>query len=245
LLVFKDYDKLSRDELAPLMATDAQALDLVRTGLTHECRVPIEYSSNFLATNFNRLPALKSLALTIVAEGRLAELDGRTNDAVKSYLDVIRFGRESCRSGFLLDKLVGISFEFRGLKPLQKIVPSLDAASCRQAIATLQTLDENSEPVAVAMGPEEGLVRHAPTPARISLMIRARSLDPLKPERQRFENTIMKQQKLTRETMLDLAAHAYELEHGTPPKNIAELVPAYLNTIPQDPFTRTNIAYHP
>jgi hypothetical protein len=45
--------------------------------------------------------------------------------------------------------------------------------------------------------------------------------------------------------LVQLAARAYELENGKRPKSLADLVPAYLKTIPQDPGTGTNIAYSP
>jgi hypothetical protein len=35
------------------------------------------------------------------------------------------------------------------------------------------------------------------------------------------------------------------LEKGERPKSLAALVPAYLKSIPQDPLTGTNMAYHP
>jgi hypothetical protein len=49
----------------------------------------------------------------------------------------------------------------------------------------------------------------------------------------------------TRERVLliQFASRAYELEKGERPKGLADLVPAYLKTIPQDPLTRTNMAY--
>jgi hypothetical protein len=49
----------------------------------------------------------------------------------------------------------------------------------------------------------------------------------------------------TRERVLliQLASRAYELEKGERPKGLADLVPAYLKTIPQDPLTRTNVAF--
>jgi hypothetical protein len=43
--------------------------------------------------------------------------------------------------------------------------------------------------------------------------------------------------------LIQLAARAYELEKGERPKRLTDLVPAYLNTIPQDPLTGTNVAY--
>jgi hypothetical protein len=43
--------------------------------------------------------------------------------------------------------------------------------------------------------------------------------------------------------LIQLASRAYELETGKPAKNLADLVPAYLKAIPQNPTTGTNMAY--
>ena len=45
--------------------------------------------------------------------------------------------------------------------------------------------------------------------------------------------------------MIALAARAYELEKGKPPSSADALVPGYLETVPQDPVTGTNMIYRP
>jgi hypothetical protein len=45
--------------------------------------------------------------------------------------------------------------------------------------------------------------------------------------------------------LIDLAARAYKLDKSKSPASISDLVPDYLKTIPQDPFTGTNIVYPP
>ena len=67
----------------------------------------------------------------------------------------------------------------------------------------------------------------------------------LKQSEQRWASKVQRQQTRTRVLLIQLAARAYELEKGGPPKSLADLVPAYLKTIPQDPVTGTNMAYHP
>ena len=38
-------------------------------------------------------------------------------------------------------------------------------------------------------------------------------------------------------TKIQLAAHAYELDHGKPPTATRDLVPQYLKSVPHDPAT--------
>jgi hypothetical protein len=142
--------------------------------------------------------------------------------------------------------VLGLNCESEALTPLRQIVPGLDAAVCKDAILALQTMDEQREPLADTMNQQAALERELiPLRLRIARMIHNRTLDPVKEERATCEYAIHQIQKLTRETMLELAAHAYELEHGTRPQTIADLVPAYLKAVPQDPFTHTNLVYLP
>ena len=62
---------------------------------------------------------------------------------------------------------------------------------------------------------------------------------------QKCAGKVKGQQTRTRLLLLQLATRAYELEKGEHPKSLADLVPAYLKAIPQDPLTGTNLAYRP
>lgn len=42
---------------------------------------------------------------------------------------------------------------------------------------------------------------------------------------------------------IQFSARAYELDKGKPPTNIADLVPAYLKTVPHDPDTGKEMVY--
>src|SRR5437762_3127530 len=57
-----DVSRLSDDELRATVAADADALKIARRGLTHECRVPLDFSAG--STNrFEQLACLKRVAL--------------------------------------------------------------------------------------------------------------------------------------------------------------------------------------
>src|SRR5206468_3566895 len=77
---------------------NANALALIRSGLKKECR-----SAGYDPNALSRLAEFKGLAYAFVAEAKLAEKEGRTNDAIRSYLDCIRFGEEFCRGGVLIE----------------------------------------------------------------------------------------------------------------------------------------------
>src|SRR5580765_4534351 len=96
-----DFERGSLEELRKHLAENAEALKRVREGLAKQCRIPISFSTNYLA--LRSLSDVKRVARLLEAEGRLAEFEGRTNDAARIYLETIRYGKESCRGGVMMD----------------------------------------------------------------------------------------------------------------------------------------------
>src|ERR1700677_2697324 len=79
-----DYSTMKQPELAALVATNADAIKLLRIGLSRECRLPDDYSSNYFDRVLSELADQRQLALNLCAEGRLASMQNRTNDAAES-----------------------------------------------------------------------------------------------------------------------------------------------------------------
>jgi hypothetical protein len=71
-----DYGTMSEAELRTFVKKNAEALKLMRVGLGRKCRVPLD-SSPTNTVRISRLSEIKRLARTMMAEGRLAELENR------------------------------------------------------------------------------------------------------------------------------------------------------------------------
>src|SRR4029077_9002226 len=138
---FSNYPVMTADELRPMVATNAEALRLVRIGLKRECRVPLTYSATNFQAHIPDLAGIKRLAQLLAAEGRLAELKQRPADAAESYLLTIRLGQASSRGGLMIHCLVGIAVQAIGANPAEKLLPKLDAKTCRQFAAALEAAD--------------------------------------------------------------------------------------------------------
>ena len=240
----------SAEELRALVTPNAEALKLVRAGLNQECRVPISFSPEYYVET-NQMIALECKALDMVleAEGRLAEMEHRTNDALKIYLEAIRFSHEASRGGFKINAVVGQHCEAAGLGRLRQLMGGLDAGQCREAIKTLETLEAKREPIAdVLARDKKWWHNHASLRDQmkfIPTLAKDPSLNPMNISPEELEKNSKERQKQARQLIIDLAARCYELEKGARPKDMADLVPAYLNSIPQDPFTGTNMVYGP
>src|SRR5437879_1005470 len=174
-----DVTRASAEQLREHLAKNVEALKLIRAGLTRQCRIPITFSTNYLF--LRSLADVKKLVWLLEAQGRLAELEHRTNDAAGIYVEAIRYGQESGRGGVMIDRLVGIACEALGINRLQQAAGGLDASTCRETIKMLQEIDRTREPVADVLRMEREWIRRTyPLSKRWQEMIPIASLNPAK-----------------------------------------------------------------
>jgi hypothetical protein len=238
-----DFNETKLEDLRAQTAKNSGALQAARIGLQEDCAVPLQFSLN-VSRHLPELADCKRLAQAFVVEGELAEMENRPGDAVKSYLDAIRLGHKSARGGVLIDQLVGTAIEAMGVSHLQKLVDQLDAKTCQETAATLEILDAQKQTWTEVMQQERAWVRRAYPGIKYrwsELVVSASLKKGIQKAEQKFKN----QQSKTRQLMVDLAARAYQLDHGHRPASVSELAPDYLRAVPQDPFTGTNLVLTP
>ena len=143
-----------------------------------------------------------------------------------------------------MDQMLGTAMESIGVDHLQELVDQLDAKSCRETGATLGILDVQRQTWDEVMQQERDWSRRTFPGIRYEL-VRVTSRHSIQKIRQQAEQQFDKQAGKTRRLIVRFAARAYELDKGHPPANLADLVPDYLKTIPQDPLTGTNMVYSP
>ncbi len=235
-----NYEHMDAAQLRETVSANAAALALARTGLTQECRVPLQFSQRYIEGHLAELADLKRLAQAFMAEGWLAEAKGSLGDAAATYLDLVRLGDNSARGGVLIDALVGVAIDHMGVAGLQKITGQLDAKSCREAATTLETLATQRQTWADMLQQEHAWSRRTFPGIRYRLgeLVMFSSTSKA---RQKAGQKFAEQEKKIRQLTVDLAARAYELEKGHRPASSADLVPDYLKAIPQDPITGNNL----
>lgn len=136
-----DYQTLDRASLDALVSTNAEALRLLRLGLTRRCALPIDFALTNDMGMISQLSGMKRLAQLLTAEGRLREMDNQPADAAQSYTDAIRLGNEMSRGGFLITRLVGVACESIGCNVLAKVVPELGPKEARIVVTELEKVD--------------------------------------------------------------------------------------------------------
>jgi hypothetical protein len=239
----RNYTNGNLNELQTIVSEDSNALQLARAGLQMQCRVPLDYNPAGSAY-MDRLTAMKYLSRGFMAEGDLAKIQGHPEQAVKSYLDMIRLANESARGGVLIDQLVGFAIEREGIDELQKLMPQLDAKTCRETAAALETLDAQRQSWNDVMW-QEHYWSHKAFPGIRNQITRILEYNTLRKLYSKTEQRIYRQQTMKGKLVIDLATRAYELDKGHPPVKVTDLVTNYLQTIPIDPATGTNMTYLP
>jgi hypothetical protein len=134
------------------VARNRAALARLRQGFRKQYRAPPVLSFTQL---FPELADYRSLARVLVAEGKLAEREGRPRDAVRSYLNCLHLGVDAPRGGSLIHGLVGIAIQQIGLKALQEVADRLDAPAAAAAAREMARLDAHTPSLAESLTNEK------------------------------------------------------------------------------------------
>lgn len=239
---YRDFDLVT---LRELVVSNSEPLRLLRLGLKQETVVPADYSSadstNYLQKLTIALPGFKRLAFLLAAEGRLAELEERPADAVRSYVDCIRFGNESSRGGVMIERLVGMACEAIGYQPLLNVVPRLSDAESRELIRHLEEIRSRSVPWRDVRRAERQFMRRQ-TSIPFASVISYPFIVPAKLKAEQKDLAILSKLTLL---SVELALRAHSVEHGSPPAQLKALSPVLLKEIPRDPFSGKPLVYRP
>ena len=156
----------------------------------------------------------------------------------------MRFGNEMSRSGFIINRLVGVACEAIGASPLTKLVPQLKPDEARSVIAALEKADS-------ARVTWEEVRRNEDRFSRYQLR---KSFNPITwamTRWQRWRSMKMAEAKhkriIAHERLLtaELALRCYQTELGRAPTSLEQLVPRYLQRVPSDPFCGRPMLYRP
>ena len=203
--------------------------------------MPLTNDARYLSQGPQRLE-LKKLADQFIGEGKLAEREGRSAEAVQSYLDSIRFGQEISRGGLTTEKLVGISCEGLGLRALKRLAPKLTSEESRKLTKALEAIDGRREPWEAVLRRQKAFTRRMGN--FLEVTIGQLLLQPMIRETERkFRELAKTGEARLRLLMTDLAIRQFQSERGVYPNRLTELVPQFLQALPRDPFSTNGFIY--
>jgi hypothetical protein len=146
LVTSQQYSDLTnRADLLLVITNNADALAQVREGLKHDSMVNRALDTNYITAIMPLLANFKRLAATMGCEGRLAEMEGQTNQAVQIYLEIMQLGSSGLRGGVIIERMVGIALENRGRSGISPLINGLTIADCHKAILTIEDIDARRE----------------------------------------------------------------------------------------------------
>ena len=226
------------------MTTNAEPLRRVRLGLTRQCSAPTEEMLTNIPGLMNDLPGLKRIGQLIAADGRLAEQENRIPDAAQSYVTGIRYGDELSRGGFIINRLVGVACEALSYNPLASLAPKLTCDEARPIITELEKIERDGVTWDEIAQNENSLVlhelRHYKNPVVWAMQYwqNRRAKKSAQDKHDRFNARL-------RLLTAELALRCYQADQGRVAQSLNELVPKYLQHLPEDPFSHRPLIYRP
>ena len=179
--------------------------------------------------------------ILLKAEGLVAEKENRPSDALKSYLDAMRFAHELARGGVQISSLVGLACEAIAMNPLEQLRSDLSAVDCQHAARALEEISLKQEDFETILAREKAWGRRtAGWTYQIQYLFMARLM---KPAHEKFQQKFKDRETRRKLLMTELSIRAYQLENGASPKALLELVPRFLRALPIDPYSGTNFHY--
>lgn len=226
------------------LATNQEALRLLQRGLTRRCSVHTAEVVTNSANMSNDLMAMKRVAQLGLAAGLLAELEGRTNDAVATYVAGLRFGNEISRGGFVIHRLVGVACEAMAQGRLTMLATNLNPTEAKEIIRALEKLELEAVSWAEIYDNERRFIRESFVQSKNPLML-VHSWWSLRTMLKKAEARNLKKIAQRRLLLVELAVRCHTSVHGAPPKQLNDLAPELLTAVPADPFTGRAFAYRP
>jgi hypothetical protein len=139
-------------QVRTVVARNGPALARLRQGFRKQYRDPPLVSSNQIFPEFAQF---REMARVLVTEGKLAEREGRPNDAARSYLDCVRLGVDVPRGGSIVHWLVGLAIQSMALRSLEQVDDRLDEPTAAAAAREMSRLEAQAPSLADALTNEK------------------------------------------------------------------------------------------
>ena len=227
-------------ELRTFVQQNSNALALIRAALDKQWAVPISYDTKASATT--NLASIKTTAHLFCAIGRIAELEQRTNHALRAYSDCARFGHKSGAGGLMLHHLVGLACESLAMREAQRVYFFADDETLREFSEKLSVIDRSRESVEAFIARDKDWSRGSQGWYRTAIQA-IPQWRLMRETRQRIRYRHQYSEADLRLLRTDCALVLYHRENGRYPMKLDELIPRYLESVTRDPFSGKAMVY--
>ena len=184
----------------------------------------------------------------LFVEGELARREGRVDDALRSFLDLLRLSNAMSRNVPFFPYQMSQGLQFFGLRGLRDLRAALTAEQCRSLIPILAELERQREPIAAVARRDQALmeatIRKQGTVAVLAMQLSGQLRQQGAHAALLLERLEKRPAALHRLLMADLAVRLYRFEQGNEPESLDALVPALLPAVPVDPYSGHPLLYH-
>jgi hypothetical protein len=180
------------------------------------------------------------------AAARLAEMEGRTHDALRWYIDHVRLSLATSQGEVSkTELLVTRSIDFRATSSIHALADSMGPKSCRESLNELLELEARREPLEDYHHRYRDWMDVAPGwQGRLLIFLNDTvGVDDMHNEQEQFNRRWRRNVAFRRLLLCRLALRIHELEHGRLPDTLEELTPGYLPAVPDDPFGTCPLTY--
>jgi hypothetical protein len=204
--------------------------------------VVLEYKENGFGDTFllQTNPRLLIYLLEDAALGQPAAARAETG------LDILHLGDRICNGGLFVDHLVASGFADRGARLVHKVIPELDADSCRALLPQLMQLESSREPIApvrerdLIFSLSDGWASRAQLAGE-----RLIGADSIAGIVKNLSDGQLRRLAWLRMLRIELALRLFHIENNRFPMTLAGLVPGTLPELPMDPFSEKSFLYRP
>jgi hypothetical protein len=232
-------DKATDEELRAFLASNDEALAAAKAGFSQESVVPLGKVDSIEA-HFERLGPTRQLGRLLMCRAVLARREGRTSEASRAILDLLRLSHAVSHGGLLVDQLTGAAIRRPAIDELEgPLLPKLASGDARRLIAELDRLVRDREPIKeIADRDLDFSLSRQGLQMRAAYVMHRKALDALRvPAIKAVESAEEGSRGRARILLVKLALHAYALDHPERPRpgDLQSLVPTYLAEVPLTP----------
>ena len=233
-----DTDPKTPEERLSLLASNAPALELVRTGLSREIRIP---TTNDLTSSLalDQAAALKRVARLVAIESRSARDRGDATNALGSALTLFDLSNQGTKGGLVIHGLVGVAIRSMACRAMEDVLGLENPTVCRMAAQSMFEKATNAPTAADYLASERQWRRTLPVGTQLGGHLEALMVGNVRKGEEKFIQRVNQQRQIEAVLLRDLAATAFRLEHGRAATNWNELVPDYLPEIPRNATNNT------
>ena len=229
-----DVISMSRGELESYLADTSDTFTLIEEIFVYDSRVNLDGETEFSPRTEQDLAALERLGKRLLAEARLAEDKVQIRDSLDYYLVLVRLGTYAARGGIPQHWRQGAALEQAGVAGLRGLLRRLNRENLDRARKEMTTI-LGGRPDGEALL-KWGALLDSTLHAEYRASLPGDELERVTKEREAALYTSLEQLGAMRVLLLQLCVRAYEFEQGKTPESVHELVPKYLEAIPENPL---------